>query len=526
MTYQLRWWQEKAIQGCREAIRQGYKRIILYLPTGAGKTIAGIDIIKFSQIKGKRVGFGVNRVQLSNQARMAFLHHELDHGILQGKNSHSTDKPVLIFSIDSVRTQGLPELDFLLLDEAHRTCNREAYWKIMKDRIIIGLTATPFKKGMGRHIPELGGPLWETIVAGATMQELIEWNREHPLEGLVPGEVWIPSEIDTKGMRTSTTDGEQDWNIEDQATALNQPKLVGDVVEKWLQIAPGTQTMVFATNIDHSKELCSKFRLAGINAEHVDYHMDPDKEREQIYAKFRRNEITVLCNCILLGEGADFPACETIVLARLFKSKVVITQIVGRAMRPAQDKTGFKVIDHGGSLAKLGLPWHYSVLNLDDGKPPAKSLKQDGEICEKCGYKKKKKGECPRCNPKETICPECRYLIPVGKTKCPKCGNFIVSTSEIEHVDGELKQFTGHKKVTVPTKDRLLEMGPQTIYSQLCYISIKRGYSKGWRGYKFASIFGKWPTRLQEEPMEPDAHLLAWIRHANIRWALSKKRGF
>ena len=277
MNMKLRKQQIDVIEKCRQAILKGKKRIILYLPTGGGKTVCAMHMAWSATQKKKRVGFGVNRVQLSNQARLAFSKENLDHDVVQAANTVIDGKDIVIFSIDSVKTQGLPDVDWLCLDEAHRTVNREQYHKIMQNKICVGLTATPFARGMGKHVSILNGPLWETIIVGATIKELIEWNKTHPLEGLVPAEVWIPEIHSTKGMGTSRLNGEKDFDANDQAKVLNTESLVKDCVEKWMQIAPNTQTVAFNTTIEHSKAECQAFCSAGISAEHVDYHTKDDK---------------------------------------------------------------------------------------------------------------------------------------------------------------------------------------------------------------------------------------------------------
>ena len=537
MPKTLRWYQEKALKALFELIRQGKKRIVLYLPTGGGKTLCATYLGKSARRQGKKMGFGVNRVQLCNQAVKAFVNEDQEVGVLQGQNTSKIDANTIIFSIDTVRSRGLPEdIQLLVLDEAHGTVNTKAYHGIMKDRICIGLTATPFAKGMAYDVPALEGPLWEAIVVGATISELIEWNKEHPNEGLVPCEVWIPHIVDVKNMRESSTNGEKDYNIDDQAKALNTPRLIEGTVEKWLQICPNTLTMLFATTIKHSQELCQAFREAGVKAEHVDYHMDPSPggEREQIYDRFRSGEITVVCNCILLGVGADFPACETIILNRIFKSKVLLTQIIGRAMRPTPDgkKKMCRVLDFGGSMDhdRLGCPWHYSVGHLDDGKPKRKAIKKGMDVCEECFMDKPKKiNKCPHCGyekPKKIfVCSQCKLQKKPGQLECPNCGHRTMARSEIEYVSGELRRLNSKEKSeTIPASSVLQAKGKQRIYSELTAHAIEMGYSDGWIGHQYRALFGVWPKGLERIPIPTGPELKSYLHRARMEYTKTKGR--
>ena len=56
-TLNLYPYQDKLITGCRNALASGQKRLVAYLPTGGGKTVVAIGIVKMAQEKGKRVAF-------------------------------------------------------------------------------------------------------------------------------------------------------------------------------------------------------------------------------------------------------------------------------------------------------------------------------------------------------------------------------------------------------------------------------------------------------------------------------------
>ena len=79
----------------------------------------------------------------------------------------------------------------------------------------------------------------------------------------------------------------------------------------------------------------------------------PKKEREEILERFKSGETEVIANVGVLSTGFDFPALDTIILARPTMSLALFYQMVGRAIRPYPGKDGW-VIDLCGSVAKFG----------------------------------------------------------------------------------------------------------------------------------------------------------------------------
>ena len=49
--------------------------------------------------------------------------------------------------------------------------------------------------------------------------------------------------------------------------------------------------------------------------------------------KFRNNELDVLVNIRMLTEGTDVPDVDTVFLTRQTTSKILLTQMIGRALR-------------------------------------------------------------------------------------------------------------------------------------------------------------------------------------------------
>lgn len=486
----LRPYQANAVQELRSLMARGVTRIILYSPTGSGKTEIGMDIVKSALAKGKRVAFLANRIQLVGQTSRRFMKSGIPHGIIQGKNTCRTYQNVLIASIKTVAQRGLPDVDLLIIDEAHAVAGSKAYINVIRAAKcpVIGLSATPFSKGLGKHYSELAGSLFEKIAVAATISELIADGH------LVDCDVYAPSEPDMAGIKqVRNAFGEMDYADADIGRATDKPELVGDIVNTWLKRANGTTTVCFASNISHSKHIVEQFKAAGISAEHIDCYTKED-ERQAILNRITTGETQVISNVGILAEGWDFPACKTLILARPTKSLIRYIQMAGRVLRPHTSKTRAMILDHSGTVTRLGFPTDELPLELDDGTSKFSNAA------------KKREKTLPK------PCPSCSYL----KTghKCPICGFAPEIQDGVNVKDGEL--------VLVKRK-KSSRLEKQAFYSQLIDIAGKNSYRYGWVAHTYKEYFGTWPKGLKNVAMAPTLEVTNYLKHLRIRKAKAKE---
>lgn len=490
----LRPYQVEVIKGVRQAMAGGIKRVILQAACGAGKTECGAEIIKGAIAKGKRVAFLANRIHLVSQTAKRLAKSGIECGVIQGANTFEPWQPILVCSIQTVAKRGLPDVDLIIIDEAHSAAGTKSYRDIMKGKPCIGLTATPYSKGLGKHYDDLGGKLFEKVVSAISINELIEQGY------LVSAEVWAPGEPDLASVKVVA--GE--YEAKSLGEAVDKPSLIGDIVTHWLRLANGESTVVFATNISHSKHICEQFKSIGVTAEHLDCYTS-DADRKAILERVALGETKVTCNVGILCEGWDFPSCKVLILARPTKSLIRYLQMAGRVLRPFPGKEKALIIDHAGVVKRLGFPWDDFSQELDDGKP-------------KDGASKKEKEEKA---PLPKVCPKCHIVNPPKTLICPGCGLELKKKSEVETADGTLVQLTGKKRK--PKVVQLAELGKQEIYSQLMDHAQSHGYSDGWIAHKYRAIFDVWPKGLDRVPKPETWELANWIRHETIKWAKSKR---
>ena len=486
----LREYQTTGIAQLRASLGCGNKRVVFYLATGGGKSVVATEVVKSALAKGKRVAFLVNRAGLVHQFSKHLTRAGIRHGILQSTNTRSLDAAVVVGTVQTAARRGLPMVDLAIIDEAHAVAGSKDYRNlIFKFNNIpwIGLTATPFSKGMAQTYAELHGePLFQDMVVAATIQQLIR-------DGfLVDCEIFAPCDPDLTGVRMQKNAfGEMDYSESDLGKAVDRPDLIGDIVRHWKALANGKQTVCFATNIAHSKHIVEQFQASGIKAEHIDGYMD-DEERGPIAKRFEAGETTILSNVAVLREGWDVPACEAMILARPTKSLIAWVQMVGRVLRPHEGKQVALVMDHSGTVHHLGYPTEDLPLSLCDGSKASTD---------------KKRVEKPK---KESKCPKCSFI---KKTNiCPKCGFKPEIKNTVVVEEGDLKAV---KRATKTEK--------QGFFSEILWYAQQKGYKPGFAANQYREKFGVWPKGLHEMPKPAGPETLNWIKHKAIAYAKRKE---
>lgn len=496
----LRAYQSNVVDATRAALRAGKRRVLAYLPTGGGKTRVATAIAQLTLAKSTgRVIVLANRKQLVHQFATALRAAGLDVGIAQGENTAGLHHRVVVCSIDTIhaRSYTFDDVALFIIDEAHAVAGSEKYRTLLfrYNKIpVIGMSATPFARGLGKPYPELADrPLFEELVVGATVQQLVD-------DGFLTDiEIYCPSAPDMTGAKTSrTAEGEQDYRQADIDEAADRHELVGDIIRHWLKLAGGRKTIAFASSTAHSKHIVGQFQAAGVTAEHLDCYMDDDT-RADILGKFERGDFTVLSNVALLSEGFDVPDTACMILARPTKSLTRFLQMVGRVLRPAPCKTHALLLDHSGSVQRIGHPFDDLPLELCDGSP-------------------NKSGRQEREKPEPKPCPSCKFVKPAGSHECPKCGFKPERKSDVQVRDGELHRLDRKTKKPA-TPDR-----KQHVYSQLLQVARNKGYSPGWVSHKYRAMFDVWPRGMRDVPATPTAELLNWLRSQQIASAKAREK--
>lgn len=480
--------QQETIDRLDSLLAQGKRRIVIQAPTGFGKTLVATSLLRRELELSRRVLFVVPVIQLIDQTIASLNSLGIDDiGVIQAYNERTNwDMPVQIASVQTLQKRNVPPSQFVIIDEIHKWWSFYEKWLLKeewKDIPIIGLSATPWTKGLGAYFTDL-------LIAGTT-QVMIEKGR------LSDFKVYAPSSPDLKGVRIVAGD----YHEGDLSRVMDSPKLVADVVETWQRLGEQRQSLCFAVDRAHAKNLQNAFIAAGVPAGYQDAYTK-DEDRRAIKAKFHAGEYKVVCNVGTLTTGVDWDV-RCIIMARPTKSEMLFTQIIGRGLRVAEGKDYCLILDHSDNHLRLGFVTDLVYDQLNDG------TKAVAAKAEKINLPKK--------------CPKCSYLKPPKTPVCPSCGFKAEARPKIEILDGDLVELNRHNRQQ--KKERLKQIldDRRAVYGMLLTLARMRGKKDGWAYYMYKDMYKDNPQWIWREdpPTHPDPQIINWIQHRNIARAHS-----
>lgn len=497
----LRDYQLESVERLREGIRHGHRSQILCAPTGSGKTVIAAHLMEEVTKKFKRAAFLVDRVNLVDQTSAVLQSYGLDHGVIQaGHWRYRPYERLQVCSAQTLEKRGFfDECDLLIVDEAHCIRKQTAeFIKNMQRLKVLGLSATPFNKGLG--------DLYTNFVNVTTTNKLVEQGH------LVPLRMYASKAIDMAGAKVVAGEWAES-EIEERGL-----KIVGDVVGEWIDktmrhFGGPVKTIAFSATVPHGEELCRQFNEAGYNFQQISYKDKNEGRRKELIEEFRKpdSEIHGLVSCEVFTKGFDVPDILCGIAARPYrKSFSSHIQQLGRVMRTSPGKTEGLWLCHTGNLQRfytdMAELFENGVSGLDD-------TTRDSKVRQEPTEREKQKWTC-----------SCGFLMPAGATRCPACGKERQRLSLVENVAGEMVALD-HKKPDVPEylKNR------SSVWRQLCGLGLvkKKGDEVAAKKFALAQyrfIFGGWPNAdfnaANVEPPHP--MLVRKVQQGIIAWARRK----
>lgn len=375
--------QKKAMEALDKINQEASYSTLVVLPTGGGKTYtASMWLLKNAIDKKKKILWIAHRQMLLDQAAESFQKFAYTEvvphissfcfRIVSGASSHDRTSDIrssdnlLIVSKDSIG-RNIERLDqwlkgekelYLIVDEAHHS-TAKTYRKVIdyvKAKIpnlkLIGLTATPFRtaeeeQGLLAKIYTDGirngrvvhGDVGITYQIG--LKELI--NRQILAKPIF--ESFYTDEEYGDSLGADAWESIQHLDIlpddvaQQMADSAARNKLIVETY-KAKQDEYG-QTILFAVNVIHAIQLTSLFKKAGIKADFIVSSVKDAitgvtisrEDNERKLDDYRNGKLQVLINVNILTEGVDLPKTKTVFLARPTVSSILMTQMVGRALR-------------------------------------------------------------------------------------------------------------------------------------------------------------------------------------------------
>jgi DNA repair protein RadD len=360
-------------------------RLIIQMPTGAGKTRTAVELITAfleEATPGQAVIWLAHSEELCEQAFASFAEiwcHVAKRELtaFRGWGTHplpSLDErsAFVVTSFQKLHAALKREPDALqelrdrvglvIVDEAHKsvapTYKRATKALLGSETRLVGLTATP-----GRTVEEESAELarfyFNTLVGIQTPDggSVIRYLKEREILALA----------DYDSIETRITFELTAKEREHVEQMLDFPpgflKRVGaddvrnlEILRRLLsECEAGRRILVFACSIEQSKFLTAMLLYFEQEAAHIDGTTSKSRRRE-IIEQFRNGDIRVLCNYAVLSTGFDAPSTDVVMIARPTASPVLYSQMIGRGLRgPAIGGTArCKLIDVRDNIIGFG----------------------------------------------------------------------------------------------------------------------------------------------------------------------------
>lgn len=371
--YTLRQYQKQASDAAVRAFTGKTKKNgLLILPTGAGKSLVIADIA--SKLDSPLLVFCPSKEILEQNFAKLQSYGILDCGAYSASVGCKDINRITFATIGSVMNhiEDFKHFKDVLVDECHLCNAKGGQYKTFfeaADRQIIGLTATPYRLGRGfggtsmlKFLTRTRPRIFDEVLYYCQVSDLLAKGYLADLK------YYDCTQLDMSNVSSNSTGADYD----DKSLKLEYERsgFYDQLTSTTLRVLkpknkiPRKGVLVFTRFTEEAERLTAKLLQRGINAAIVTGET-PKKEREEILELFKKGSVKVVSNVGVLTTGFDYPALDTVILARPTKSLSLYYQMIGRAIRPCKGKDGW-VIDLGGSYKQFG---KVSDLKIDKEKP-------------------------------------------------------------------------------------------------------------------------------------------------------------
>lgn len=367
--YSLFTHQRKAVEDINAFLYKEPNRVLLHMPTGAGKTRTAMNII-CDYLRANENSLVIWLATTEELCQQAFEEFEKSWSVLGNREVNiyklwGATSIEDIVSNDGIVIAGLPKLnalisspkigvlkfiefatklDFIIMDEAHQAIAPtykfiiETIFNIHsnKTKKLLGLSATP-------------GRTYNDIDEDAKLAHFFNGNKvtlkipgfENPVSYLI-SEGYLAN-VNYKNINYENEEFDQEYNLE-KYTDLPYSilKALGNDEKRNIQIILHCESLtknhkriiVFAPSVESSNLIAIILRQRGYKAFSLTSGSDSKRRKDIIDDyKVQDDQVKILVNYGILTTGFDAPQTSAAVIARPTMSLVLYSQMVGRAIR-------------------------------------------------------------------------------------------------------------------------------------------------------------------------------------------------
>ena len=379
-----RYYQKEAIRAVCEQIGLGFRKHLLVMATGTGKTRTASSLTDVLS-RGKHVTnvlFLADRTALVKQAKDDFKNYLPDMSLCNlcsNKDDRSarivfSTYPTMLNAIDDMKAKGGQRMftpahfDLIIIDESHRSIFKK-YRAIFEyfDAIMVGLTATP-KTDVDRNTydffeMEHGVPTYAYDYETAVYTDHVlvpYYNYEVKTKFLEEGITY--DDLSDEDKERYEDDFIEDGLMPDFISSAQLNKFVfnettvdtvlQDLMERGIRVEGGDRlgkTIIFAQNKRHAEFVLERFnklypQYCGFFAQRV---ICDDTYAQTIIDDFKvPDKMPIIAVSVdMMDTGIDVPQCVNLIFFKKVRSKAKFWQMIGRGTRLCKGLTCTDQID-------------------------------------------------------------------------------------------------------------------------------------------------------------------------------------
>lgn len=397
-----RYYQKEAIRAVCGQVEQGFRKHLLVMATGTGKTRTASSLTDVLS-RGKwvtNVLFLADRTALVKQAKDDFKNYLPDMSLCN-LCSNKDDRnarivfstyPTILNAIDDIKSKDGRQLftpahfDLIIIDESHRSIFKK-YRAIFEyfDAMLVGLTATP-KTDVDRNTYDFfemegGVPTYAYDYETAVYQDHVlvpYYNYEVKTKFLEEGISY--DDLSEEDRERYEEDFAEDGKMPEfiPSAALNKfvfnettvDLVLQDLMERGIKVAGGDRlgkTILFAQNKRHAEFILERFnklypQYRGTFAQRV---ICDDAYAQTVIDDFKQpeKEPHIAVSVDMMDTGIDVPQAVNLVFFKKVRSKAKFWQMIGRGTRLCRglacmdqiegaytDKRRFLIFDYCGNF--------------------------------------------------------------------------------------------------------------------------------------------------------------------------------
>ncbi|MBR6385671.1 MAG: DEAD/DEAH box helicase family protein, partial [Ruminococcus sp.] len=396
-----RYYQIEAIRAVCEHFEEGFRKALIVMATGTGKTRTASSLTDVLSRGGyiTNILFLADRTALVKQAKDDFKNYLPDMSLCNLCSNKDDRNARIIFStyptilnaIDNTKTKdGTPlfspaHFDLIITDESHRSIFKK-YRAIFEyfDSLIVGLTATP-KTDVDRNTydffeVENGVPTYAYDYETAVYKDhylVPYYNYEVKTKFLEEGITY--DELSEEDKRRYEEDFTEDGYIPDfiPSEKLNRfifneitvDTVLQDLMERGIKVEGGDRlgkTIIFAQSKEHAEYIIERFNklYPKYNGRFAQRITCDDSYAQIVIDDFKQKKMPVIAVSVdMMDTGIDVPECVNLVFFKKVRSKTKFWQMIGRGTRLCKglscidgidgeytDKKRFLIFDYCGNF--------------------------------------------------------------------------------------------------------------------------------------------------------------------------------